>query len=197
MNPRTSLRKINDYMKIAGGWEIARRYFVMNGFDGILTVLGIVMGAFLVGIKEPGLIIAPGFGATLAIGVSGFWIAYLTEGAEQAHQQEHLEEILFSDLQGSRLTRAGKVAALVNSFIDGFSPFLFGMLVLFPFILVRFSLFTIDIAYYISFLISAFLLFVLGIFLGRLSRQNIFVFGLKTVMAGVVIVVLLVILGLE
>ncbi len=191
------LKVLNDYMKVSGGWEIARRYFVMNGFDGILTILGIVLGAFLVGIEKPELIIGPGFGATLAIGVSGFWIAYLTEEAEQAHHQEHLEEILFNDLRGSMLSRAGKVAAFVNSFVDGLSPFLFGMLVLCPYFLAQFTIISIQIAYYMSILLSGILLFVLGMFLGRLSRQNIIIFGLKTTLAGVVIAVILIITGLE
>ncbi len=197
MKDALSFKKINDYMKFSGGWEIARRYFVMNGFDGILTVLGIVLGAFLIGIKNPSLIIGPGFGATLAIGISGFWIAYLTEGAEQAHHKEHLEKILFSNLEDSILTRAGKVAAFVNSLVDGLSPFLFGILVLFPFFLSQFSMIPIDIAYYLSFSISTLLLFVLGMFLGKISRQNIFIFGLKTTMAGVAIALILILTGME
>ncbi|MHA2277950.1 MAG: VIT1/CCC1 transporter family protein, partial [Candidatus Kariarchaeaceae archaeon] len=71
------------YFKITGGGEIARRYFVMNGFDGVLTVFGIILGAFLVGYESPKEIIVPGIGASFAIGISGFWIAFLTEQAEQ------------------------------------------------------------------------------------------------------------------
>ena len=50
---------------------IARRYFIKNGFDGSMTVLGIIVGSWIVRVTEPEIIVTAGLGACLAMGVSG------------------------------------------------------------------------------------------------------------------------------
>ncbi|MHA2244776.1 MAG: VIT1/CCC1 transporter family protein [Candidatus Hodarchaeales archaeon] len=191
------LSRIKLYIKITGGWEIARRYFVMNGFDGVLTVFGIVLGANLVGYASPKAIIVPGIGASFAIGISGFWIAFLTEQAEQELEKKKIESSIFTNLDDTLYAKAGRVVSFINSFIDGFSPFLFGFLVLSPFFFVQFGIIEMQMGYIYSFIITFFLLFILGFFLGRISKQNWLIFGLKTSMAGVVLGILMVITGIE
>ncbi len=183
-------------MKISGGWGIARRYFIMNGFDGILTVFGVIMGSFLLDVKDPRLIIGPGIGASVAIGVSGFWIAYLTEEAEQIREKEKMEKKLFTNLDNSMFTKAARISSFVNSVVDGMSPFLFGLTLLIPFILVELDMLTIENAYFLAFLAAGLLLFILGMILGVLSNQNRLAFGLKTTMAGIVIIILLLVLNI-
>jgi len=39
--------KILDTLKLSGAEKIARRYFVVNSFDGILTSIGIIMGIYV------------------------------------------------------------------------------------------------------------------------------------------------------
>ena len=41
---RRVFRKANQYNGIANIGEIARRYFAMNAFDGVLTIIGMLMG---------------------------------------------------------------------------------------------------------------------------------------------------------
>ena len=78
------LEKIRRYIRISEIAPISRRYFVMNAFDGATTVLGIVIGAYVAGITNEFWVIWSGLGATLAIGLSGFAGAYMTEEAERA-----------------------------------------------------------------------------------------------------------------
>ena len=184
-------------MKNSGGWEISRRYFVMNGFDGILTVLGITLSSYFLSISNPTVILATGFSASIAIGVSGFWIAFLTEEAEQKRTIDKLEEQMLVDLEGSVLTEASKVASIVNSFIDGFSPFFFGALSLSAFILVNLDFMSMDTGYLISFISSGILLFILGLFLGRISHQSLIIMGMKTTMAGIFVAILILLTGIE
>ncbi|MHA2226561.1 MAG: VIT1/CCC1 transporter family protein [Candidatus Hodarchaeales archaeon] len=191
------LSKLDFYVNIAGGWEIARRYFVMNGFDGVLTVFGIVLGAFLVGYQAPKEIIVPGIGASFAIGISGFWIAFLTEQAEQELEKKKLESSIFTDLDDTLVAKAARIVSFINSFVDGLSPFLFGFLVLSPFFFVQFGFIEIQIGYMTSFILTFILLFVLGLFLGRIGGQNWLIFGLKTSMAGIFLGLLMVITGIE
>lgn len=174
-------------MQIAGGWEISRRYAVMNGFDGILTVFAVVLSSFLLGVEDPRFILATGFSASVAIGISGFWIAYLTEEAEQSRHQKELEEKIFTDLDNTMIAEAGRVAAIVNSVIDGASPFIFGTLVISPFIFVGPFDLEMNTVYIVSMVVSAILLFVLGVFLGRVSRSTGWIMGIKTLFAGIVV----------
>lgn len=59
----------------------------MNGFDGVLTALGLVIGTFFLYIDGANItrnsLIIPGIATTLAIGISGGVGAYLAETAER------------------------------------------------------------------------------------------------------------------
>jgi len=187
-----SVRKfdeVQEHMRLAGGWEIFRRYLVMNAFDGLLSVFGVVMGAFLLEVTNPRQVIIPGLGAAIAIGVSGSWIAYLMEQAENEREQRILEQQILTNLDDSRIAKATHTASIVNSIINGLSPLLFGSLTLVPFLFAE--LIPITTAFYISFGLNASFLFILGLFLGNISEQNVWIFGVKTVFAGVVVAIFL------
>jgi predicted membrane protein (TIGR00267 family) len=62
---------------------IARRCFVKNGFDGSMTMLGIIVGAWVVNATQTEIIVTSGLGACLAMGISGVSGAYMTERAER------------------------------------------------------------------------------------------------------------------
>ncbi|MCW8893841.1 MAG: hypothetical protein OQL18_11070, partial [Deltaproteobacteria bacterium] len=63
--------------------SLARRYFVVNGFDGALTMLGIIMGFYVSDRANLSIIINSCFGAAIALGMSGLSSAYISESAEQ------------------------------------------------------------------------------------------------------------------
>jgi VIT1/CCC1 family predicted Fe2+/Mn2+ transporter len=75
------------YAEMTSLGEIARRYFVMNFFDGVLTVLGIVIGSFILflGGNPPSKlqIVVPALATAIAIGISGISGGYLSERAER------------------------------------------------------------------------------------------------------------------
>jgi predicted membrane protein (TIGR00267 family) len=78
--------------------------------------------------------------------------------------------------------------------VDGLSPFLAALVVLIPFFLA--GLFPTIRWVYISALGMALLtLFALGVFLGRVSRGNILVYGARTVVAGVISILISFLLG--
>jgi predicted membrane protein (TIGR00267 family) len=104
---------------------------------------------------------------------------------------------IFTNLVDTLYSKAARVVSFINSFVDGFSPFMFGFLVLSPFFLVQFGVLTMQMGYVTSFLLTFLLLFILGFFLGRIAKQNWLIFGLKTSMAGIVLGILIVITGIE
>jgi hypothetical protein len=67
------LEKWREYTEISDVAEIARRYFAMNAFDGVLTIIGVLMGNFLAGVQESKVILVTGLSTSVAMGVSGLW----------------------------------------------------------------------------------------------------------------------------
>ena len=80
---RNTLATIRQYHEIAGVGEIARRYFVINAFDGSLTTLGVVAGAFAGGIEKAGTVVSLILATAVSIGVAGFYGSYQVERAER------------------------------------------------------------------------------------------------------------------
>ena len=81
---------LREYDKLANIGEIARRYFAMNAFDGVLTIIGVLMGNFMAGVQEPRIVVSTGLATCVAMGVSGLWGAYLTEAAERKRDPQCL-----------------------------------------------------------------------------------------------------------
>lgn len=75
------------YAEMTDLGEITRRYFVMNFFDGVLTVLGFIIGSFIRFLQNapPSKIdiIVPAIATSIAIGISGISGGYLSERAER------------------------------------------------------------------------------------------------------------------
>lgn len=177
------------------GENILRRYFVMNGFDGALTALGIILGSMVVtgfgldpaeSVESAKILISTGLGASIAMGVSGFWIAYLTERAERTKEVKELEEIMVTDLNNTKITKANFWTSLIIAAVDGISPFLFSLLAICPFFFVLAGL-SILAAYIISFSIVFVEVIVLGVFLGAVSKENKLVYALKILPAALLV----------
>ena len=191
---RGMLQRIWEYDKLANIGEIARRYFAMNAFDGVLTIIGVLMGNLTAGVDTPRIVLSTGLATSIAMGVSGLWGAYLTEAAERKRDLVELSNQTLTDLNDTRIGRASRVAAIAVAIIDGLSPFLAALAALIPFFVA--GLFpTITWVYYTSLGMALLILFSLGLFLGRISRGNLIIYGVKTVVAGVVSIIISLLLG--
>ena len=187
------LKKLKEYNRIAKISEIARRYLVMNSFDGILSILGILIGTYVAKVESPHIIISTGIAASIAMAVSGMWGTYLTEEAERKKKLKDLRKHIMVDLEKTKLGEAERAAAIIVSFIDGAAPFLSAVIVLIPFFLI--NLINLQIAYSISIALAFVLLIILGGFLGHISKESILKNALKMLLAGIVSVVLILLLG--
>ncbi len=91
------------YAKITNLWGIARRYFVNNFYDGMLTVLGILLGFFVLILKgdqssiNSHLVILTGIGSSISMLISGMSGSYLSERAEQKKMKEELYKAMVID----------------------------------------------------------------------------------------------------
>ena len=182
---RERLDQWREYVEISEAGQIARRAFANNSFDGVLTMIGVVMGSFVVGVQDATVVLVTGLSTALAIGISGGWGAYLTESAERRHAMDELERVTLTDLENTKIGKASDVAVILVAAVDGLSPFVAALLVVIPFFLTP-LLPTVAYAYYASIGIALLALFALGIYLGRISKENLILSGVKTTVAGVV-----------
>lgn len=187
---------LREYDKLANISEIARRYFAMNAFDGVLTIIGVLMGNYVAGVNDARITLSTGLATCMAMGISGLWGAYLTEAAERSRDLKELSRVTLTDLNNTRIGRASRVAVVTVALVDGLSPFLAALIVLIPFFVARnFEILTW--AYFTSLGLALFTLFSLGLFLGRISRGRMIVYGIKTVLAGLVSIVISFLLGVS
>lgn len=183
------VEKVSEYNEIAEIGEIARRYFAMNAFDGVLTIMGVLMGSLSAGITDARIVITTGLSTSVAMGISGLWGSYLTESAERKRDLDELSRSTLSSLKSSRIGRASRFAAVVVSIVDGISPFLASILVLIPFFFS--TLFPeIRLVYYTALGTALLTLFALGVFLGSISKDNLLISGIKTLIAGIASIII-------
>lgn len=186
---RGRVQEVREYCELAEVGEIARRYFAMNAFDGVLTIIGVLMGNYLAQVRQPAIVITTGLSTCIAMGVSGLWGAYLTESAERKRGLGELQDHTLTDLSETKIGRASRIAVLIVALVDGLAPFTSALVILIPFFCVGF-LPDIAVSYYLALGIALLALFGLGGFLGRVSRENVGLFGLRMVAAGIVSILL-------
>ena len=176
-------QRIQEYGNLANIGEIARRYFAMNAFDGVLTMIGVLTGSMAAGVDEPQIVVTTGLSTCIAMGISGLWGAYLTESAERKRDLAELGSHTLTDLKHTRIGRASRFAVAIVALVDGISPFLAALIILIPFFAAEMFP-SIVWVYYTSFGVALLTLFALGLFLGHICRENLFLYGIRTVIAG-------------
>jgi len=190
------LEELQTYNQIIGIAEIARRYFAMNAFDGVLTTIGVLVGNYLAGVRDLSIPIRTGIATSIAMGISGLWGAYLTETAERRRELSELEKISLIDQSGTSIGRASRYAVIVVSIVDGLAPALAAIIVLIPLFLRDFIGDPI-LSYALAAGLALLSLFALGVFLGKVSKENLIAYGFKTLLAGLVAIAINFLLGAE
>ena len=179
---------VREYERIAGFSKIARRALANNAFDGVLTMIGVLMGNYLGDVRSAGIVIRIGIATSISIGISGLWGAYLAESAERERELAELERIALTDLSETKIGRASRVAVIVVSLVDGLSPLVSSLIVLLPFFFVS-LIGNVLVSYVLSMAVALISLFGLGMFLGHISGRSLIGYGLRTVVAGIVAIV--------
>ena len=186
-----SLRKLKDYWTVADMGGIARRYFAINMFDEILTIIGILVASFFAGVQNPKIVISACIGAAIAMAVSGIWGAYLTEKAEREGRIKLLERKLSVHLRKSPVGKAHRFAAIFLGLVDGLLPLFATPLMIFP----LFLNISITAAYQFSILLSFVILFLTGMFLGKISKENLMLAGVKMIIVGIICAAIIFLVG--
>jgi len=182
---RETLRKFKSYLRVTGADSISRRYFVMNSFDGAMTMLGVIVGAWASGAVNPRVIIGIGLGASLAMGVSGFSGAYMADRAERKRRLSRLKRAMLTDLGKTMHGKASRFASFWTALVDAISPFMAAVISMLPFFLASADLIPAGTAAVVSIVLIMGIIFSLGMFLGRISKESMLLSGARTLAAGI------------
>ncbi|WP_456385618.1 hypothetical protein [Desulfolithobacter sp.] len=149
---------------------IARRYFITNGFDGALTMLGMLTGFYSSDTVPVSVAISGCLGAAIALFVSGVSSAYLSESAERKKELKELELAVLTDLDESDYGLASRYVPVMVALVNGLSPLLISLIIISPLWFARlgFSLYFPPLV--TAIIIALAVIFLLGVFLGQVSR---------------------------
>jgi predicted membrane protein (TIGR00267 family) len=189
------LDEVGTYLRVTRAQKILRRYFAMNAFDGSMTSLGVVIGAYISHIVDPSAVIGVILVSAIAMAVSGFSGTYMTESAERSRSLNELENAMLVDLDDTIYGQASRFVSVFSAVVDGSAPFIASIPAMVPFYLSLVGLLPISIAFYTSIVACLIILFLLGIFLGRISGGNLIYSGIKMVVAGVAVAILALVLN--
>lgn len=184
-------RRIQHFISISRIFDIARRYFVVNSFDGALTMLGLLLGFYFSRHVDLDAAIPVCLGAAVALAMSGLTSAYLSEKAERQREFKKLQDAMISDLSGSAQDKVSRWVPLWVALINGLSPLLISLLIILPLWLAQQD-FKLPFEPIPSAIGMAFgLIFLLGVFLGRVSGTFWLLSGLQTLVIALVTAVLI------
>lgn len=172
--------RFREYSEITNLGPIARRYFVIGAFDGALTILGIIVGAFASGAgeAEKGIVLTASMSAAIALAVSSAVGAYEAERVEKKLDMRSLERAMLTQLSEEH-KGAFRFAARVSALVHGIAPLIAALPPVIPFFW-----FPIPEATAIAIAATLTILFVMGAYLGSLVREQMLFTGLRFVAAG-------------
>ena len=193
-NLSARLKKLRFQFKLTKSGSIVRRYFVIGAFDGALTILGVILGAYVgEGIDHPELarqlIIGAGLAGGIALAVSSTVGAYEAERVEHLLSHQHLEKAMLRPVEGDRIG-AMKVSISVSAMVHGIAPLLAAFVPLVPFFFME-----LDTAVMTAIALTLAFLFILGAYLGSLIKEMIVYTGLRFVIAGLGTAIILILIG--
>lgn len=180
------------WLQLRHAHGIVRRYFVVNGFDGAFTMLGLLTGFYLSDSGELNVAIGACLGAAVALAVSGLTSAYLSETAERRRSLSELQEAMVTDLSGSTHASAALVMPLLIALVNGIAPLAISLIIITPLWLARAGV-ALPMAPLVAAITTAFLcIFGLGLFLGHVGGTSWLVSGIKSLLiAGATVLIIL------
>ncbi len=186
--------------------EAYKRYLIRGFIDGVLSSLGVVIGASTaIGLGSASqaatIIIAAGIGGGVANGFSNILGAFVGEKLVKEEELRKIEKSMLKKgaLQGTELDKKLEKRVFYSGIYDGIATIIGSLVPVAPFIFGIFvnleSLFLL----YISIFVSLLVFFILGLYVGKISKENIIFSGMKLVGFGIVtlIVTLLIRLALS
>lgn len=167
------VRNIQRLADMGDAKSVARRLFVTNSFDGLLTSLGVILGLYIGGVDTPSAYAGGVLGGSLTMGFfSGFLGAFFSERAERIKELKEMQVHVMKDLSNTIYGKITKFVPLYVAFWSGLGVVLFPFIVVSPFALSMIGLVELENAIFASVGLINMLIFLLGVYLGHISRES-------------------------
>lgn len=173
--------RTNRLLEISGSSSIFRRYLVVNGFDGALTMLGLIIGFMVSSATDLAVIVNACLAAAIALGMSGISSAWVSEVAERKRTLAKLEQAMITDLKDSFHGDAARWVPPLVAMVNGGAPLLISLLIIAPLWLARNGVPLPAAPFHLAIGTATVLIFVLGVLLGRIAGVSWLRSGLRTV----------------
>jgi predicted membrane protein (TIGR00267 family) len=183
---------IQEYLKMS-------RYVALGTLDGILAVMGVTLAAS--GVASAGSLPIPnyvigltGLSGGIALALSNAFGSFIGERAEEARNLRELEQKMVigeGALDDTLIHRQAKKRVYMSMFVHGFSSFVGSFVPVLPFILIPNRI----TATFTTIILCFFALVILGIYLGKVSRESLLKTSIEIVLIGVLIGVVSYIIG--
>ncbi|MDO9044488.1 MAG: TIGR00267 family protein [Methanobacteriaceae archaeon] len=175
---------IHEYLQMS-------RYVALGTLDGILAVMGVILTASGVialggGEVQNYLIGLTGLSGGIALAMSNAFGSFIGERAEETRTLRELERKMVMDegkLDDTIIHKQAKRRIYMSMFTHGFSSFIGSFVPVLPFLLIADRM-----TATVTTIVMCFTaLIILGIYLGRVSRESLFKTSLEIVIIGIVI----------
>ena len=192
-----TIEQARRFFRLTRSHGIARRYFVVNGFDGALAMLGLVMGFYVTsGEADLEVALTACLGAAVALGISGLSSAYISESAERQRALRDLEEAMAGEsLEDSSHGRAARIVPVYVAMVNGAAPLGTALIIMVPLWLAQAGIPMPHSPFAASAAVATALLFLYGIYLGNISGTSWLWSGVRTLFIALVTGILVLLLG--
>ncbi|MGZ7049210.1 MAG: TIGR00267 family protein [Methanobacterium sp.] len=188
-----NIRKfIDEYLNMS-------RYIALGTLDGILAVMGVTIAASGVaaagGIAIENFVIGlTGLSGGIALSMSNAFGSFIGERAEESRTLRELEDKMMLDegeLDDTLIHRQAKRRIYMSMFTHGFSSFIGSFVPVLPFLLIADRMTAL-----VTTLVASFIaLIILGIYLGKVSRESLLKTAIEIVIIGILISIVSFLIG--
>ncbi len=152
---------------------VARRYFSLQVFDGAMVGVGLVFGLHLSGPHPFRVIAQTVVAVVIAMVISGWTGALISERAEQEARIRRLELATLTALRNTLHTRVGSIAVLLVALVNALSPVAALLTVSLPYMITTYLGGETVYGLISSLAVTAALLLVSGAIVGRAAGINV------------------------
>jgi predicted membrane protein (TIGR00267 family) len=160
-------------------------------------MLGMMAGFYTSDKADPVVALSASLGAAVALFMSGISSAYLSEAAERKKELDELEQALLKDLKQSDYGEASRYLPIIVALVNGFSPLLLSLLIISPLFWVALGYSLPGSPFLFAILIALATTFLLGLFLGSISKTFWLWAGLRTLAIAILTMSIILLAGAE
>ena len=166
--------------------SVIRRFFINTLFDSTFMLLGIIVGSAFAAGANLGIIMVTMVTSSLALGISTGVSVYEAESLEQELRISKLEKAMLIDLENTAVDKKMKSITKIAMVVNFLTPIFSCIVTILPFVFVALHILDINFASWLSVTLALSILFVAGVYLGKIGKNNPWIKGLRMTGFGII-----------